>query len=75
MKIYEVEILKKQCNEEEYGKIISIEKDGIICTTKDNFIKIKELAIEGKKRCKAIDFLNGIKKEELVGKVFNNEKE
>ncbi len=75
MKIYEIEILDKTNNQEEYGKIVRIEKDGIICTTKDNLIKIKELAIEGKKRCKAIDYLNGIKKEELVGKVFNSEKE
>ncbi|MBR3161651.1 MAG: methionyl-tRNA formyltransferase [Bacilli bacterium] len=75
MKVYDIEILEKLSNKEKCGKIVTIEKDGIICTTKDNLIKIKELAIEGKKRCKAIDFLNGIKKEELVGKVFNNEEE
>ena len=74
MKIYDVEILDKNSSNE-YGKIIKIEKDGIICTTKDNLIKIKELAIEGKKRCKAIDYINGINKEEIVGKVFNSEEE
>lgn len=74
MKIYDIEILEKY-NSKEYGKIIRIDKNGIICTTKDNLIKIKELAIEGKKRCKATAYLNGIKKEELIGKVFNSEKE
>jgi methionyl-tRNA formyltransferase len=72
VKIYDIEILEKH-NNTEYGKIIRIDKDGIVCTTKDNLIKIKELAIEGKTRCKAIDYINGIKKEELIGKVFNSE--
>ncbi|MEE3342858.1 MAG: methionyl-tRNA formyltransferase [Bacilli bacterium] len=74
IKIYNIEILDKNSSNE-YGKIVKIEKDGIICNTKDNLIKIKELAVEGKKRCKAIDYLNGLNKEELVGKVFNSEKE
>ena len=72
VKIYDIEI-DKPYNGSEFGKIISIDKDSIICTTKDNLIKIKELAVEGKKRCKTKDYLNGIKKEELIGKVFNSE--
>ena len=72
MKIYDIDILEKS-NDKNYGKIVRIDKDGIVCTTKDNLIKIKELAIEGKKRCKVIDYLNGINKEELIGKVLNNE--
>ena len=66
------EILEKY-NSNEFGKIVDRTKDGIICTTKDNLIKIKELAIEGKKRCLTKDYLNGIKKEEILGKVFNSE--
>ena len=72
IKIYDVEILENNKNKE-YGKIIRIDKDGIICTTKDKLIKIKELAVEGKKRCLASDYINGIKKEEIIGKVFNSE--
>ena len=72
MKIYNIEIGEKNSSKE-YGKIIDITKDGIICITKDNLIKIKELAIEGKKRCLASDYINGIKKEKLIGKVLSSE--
>ena len=72
VKIYDIEI-DKPYNGSRFGSIVAIDKDSIICSTKDNLIKIKELAVEGKKRCKTRDFLNGIKKEELIGKVFNSE--
>lgn len=69
LKIYEIEI-KEPYNTKDYGKIIRIEKDGMICTTKDNLIKIKDIAIEGKKRCQVRDYLNGIDKSWLIGKVL-----
>lgn len=69
LKIYEIEILEKT-NNQNYGEIIKVEKDGFICPTKDNLIKIKDIAIEGKKRCKAKDYLNGIDKKKLIGKVL-----
>lgn len=69
VKIYEVEILENY-NTTKYGEIIKIEKDGIICTTKDKLIKILSLALEGKKRVSAKDYINGIKKEQLIGKVL-----
>lgn len=68
LKIFEVEILDTSSND--YGKITKIDKDGIICATSDKDIKIKDIAIEGKKRCKVKDYLNGIHKEELIGKVL-----
>lgn len=68
MKIYEVEILDKS-NYNEYGKIVRVDRDGFVCVTGDNLIKIRDLAIEGKRRCLASDYINGIEKEELVGKV------
>ena len=34
------------------------------------FIKILDIAIEGKKRCKMLDYLNGINKKELISKVL-----
>lgn len=69
VKIYEVEILENY-TPTKYGEIIKIEKDGIICTTKDKLIKILSLALEGKKRVSAKDYMNGIKKEQLIGKVL-----
>lgn len=68
MKIYEVEVLERTSSKD-YGKIVKVDKDGFICVTADNLIKIKDIAIEGKKRCKSKDYLNGINKKELVGKV------
>ena len=53
------------------GQIVRVDKDGIICATLDGFIKIKELAVEGKKRCLAKDYLNGVNKIELIGKVLS----
>ena len=69
MKVYEVEILEKT-NSECYGEIVRVDKDGFVCVTGDNLIKIKDLAIEGKKRCLARDYINGVGKDELVGKVL-----
>ena len=69
IKIYEIDILDKKSNGE-YGKIIDVDKDGIICNTGSYLIKIKDIAVEGKKRCKVYDYLNGIKKDNLIGKVF-----
>ena len=69
VKIYEVEILENY-TPTKYGEIIKIEKDGIICPTKDKLIKILSLALEGKKRVSAKDYINGIKKEQLIGKVL-----
>ena len=69
IKIYEVDILDDNSNGK-YGEIVKIDKDGIICNTSDKLIKIKDIAIEGKKRCKVYDYLNGVNKDKLVGKVF-----
>lgn len=72
MKIYEVDIINKDIKEKNYqnGEIVLIEKDGIICKCQNGFIKILDIAIEGKKRCKIRDYLNGIDKNKLIGKVL-----
>ena len=69
VKIYEVDILNDD-SEGNYGEIVKIDKDGIICNTSDKLIKIKDIAVEGKKRCNVYDYLNGVNKDKLVGKVF-----
>lgn len=54
----------------EPGTIVDITNDGIFVNTKDYIIKLKDIQLEGKKRCLVKDFLNGIKKEEYVGVKF-----
>ena len=67
VKIYESFITDKASNKEP-GTIIDINKNGMFVATKDNVIKITDLKIEGKKRCKIQDFINGIKKEDYINK-------
>ena len=52
----------------EPGVITNIYKDGFGISTKDNEIIITSLKPEGKKEMKASDYLNGVKKEEFIGK-------
>ena len=54
----------------EPGTIVDITNDGIFVNTKDYIIKLKDIQLEGKKRCLVKDFFNGIKKEEYVGVKF-----
>ena len=69
LKIYKAFILDKKSNGE-IGKIVDIDKYGIIVNCKDYCIKIIDIKLEGKSRCMVCDYLNGIKKEELIGKVL-----
>lgn len=69
MKIYlseKTNILSKK----EPGIIENITSDGILVNTKDYLIKLKDIKLEGKKRCLAKDFINGIKKEDYIGVKF-----
>ena len=75
LKIYEIEITDK-LSKDIPGKIIDITKDSLIVNTKDYLIKIKDIKLEGKKRCKVSEYLNGIQnKKELIGMVLENGKE
>lgn len=51
----------------EPGIIEDITSDGIFVNTKDYLIKLKDIKLEGKKRCQIKDFINGIKKEDFIG--------
>ena len=53
------------------GEITEINKMGIIVKCKDKSILIKRLKPSGKKEMNSIDFANGIGKENLKGKIFN----
>lgn len=68
LKIYDVDILNKNSIGIP-GKIMDIDT-GLIVNTKDKLIRINDLKLEGKNRCKTNVFLNGYKKENLIGKVL-----
>lgn len=69
IKIYEAKIGNTSGNTP--GKIINIYKDGIGVSTIDGEIIITKLQLPGKKVMNTKDYLNGIKKEGLLGKYFN----
>lgn len=53
------------------GTITKIEKDGIYVACNDKEIKITQLQVSGKKPMLVKDYLNGIKKENLLEKILN----
>lgn len=69
LKVYKSIITNEKSNKEP-GTIINIDKTGIFVSTKDYIIKLIDIKLEGKKRCLVADFINGIKKEEYIGKVL-----
>ena len=72
MKIYNLSTMntKQDLTKYQNGEIIQIEKDGIICKCSNGTIKITDISIEGKKRCKASEYINGLNKKNLIGKVI-----
>lgn len=74
IKIYEVEPVIKEIPNSKYGKIIAVDKNSFMVACKDGYIKVLDIAIEGKKRCKVKDYFNGIDKTTLIGSVLNDEK-
>ena len=54
-------------SDEKSGTVVDVTKNGIYVATGDYIIIIKELKLEGKKKCDVRDFVNGINKEELKG--------
>lgn len=72
VKIYKSRI-EKNSSDKTPGTIVDILKDGIVVKTKDGSIVIEDLKMEGKKRMSSKEFLNGVKKEELINKEFKKE--
>ena len=50
--------------------IVSLDKNGMEVVTKDKSILITELQMPGKKKVNIKDFVNGIKKEDYIEKIF-----
>ena len=70
MKVYQVKFIKANYSKGKIGEIVAVDSDGMIVQCGDGFIKILEIALEGKKRCLVHDYFNGIRKESLVGMVL-----
>lgn len=70
MKVYNSFIKDMESNDLEYGKIVNITKEGIEVVTKDKIIVLTEIKPFGKKKMLVKDYINGIKKEDLIGKVL-----
>lgn len=56
------------------SKIVDIDKNKLGISCKDGIIYLKKIKPFGKKEMDIKDFLNGIKKEEYLGKLVNDEK-
>lgn len=69
VKIYET-VLTTEKSKKEPGTIEKVTNEAIYVSTKDFLIGIIDLKIEGKKRYRVKDFVNGIKKEEYIGSRF-----
>lgn len=70
MKVYKVEIIDKKYVDGEYGEIVDVSDEAMIVRCGDGYIKILDIALEGKKRCMVKEYFNGIKKNSLVGRVL-----
>ena len=70
LKIYDVRFGDRYYPNTEDGTIVDFHHDGfsVVCGKKE--LVITDMALEGKRRCAAKDFLNGVKKEELKGTIL-----
>lgn len=69
LKIYKT-LLTETISKDAPGTIMDINKIGIYVCTGDYDIIIKDLQLEGKKRCLVKDFINGINIEEFKGRII-----
>lgn len=72
MKIYSSEIIDKKYKGK-CGEIVDVNKSGLVVLCNDGAIVIKDIKPFGKKKMDAYSYANGIGKDKLIGKVFNNE--
>lgn len=70
IKIYASKISDKKKTNQDSGVVTNIYKEGIGVSTNDGEIILTDIKPFGKKRMSASSYLNGIKKEDLIGKVF-----
>lgn len=68
-KVYMARIEKINTSDKQAGEVLHIYKDGIGIATSDYEIVLTDIKPNGKKRMLASSFINGIKKEDYIGKV------
>lgn len=73
IKIYSATIKDNIYTSKQNGEIVRIYDDGIGISTSDSEIILKEIKPEGKRKMSAKEYLNGVDKNKLIGKVFNEE--
>lgn len=70
----EMKVYKSMIQEKKYdakcGEIVDITKEGIVVATKDSSIILQEIKPFGKKRMDAFSYVNGVGRDNLIGKVF-----
>ncbi len=70
MKVYKSFITDKNCSNKTPGEVINITKEGLEVATSDKVIVITEIKPFGKKKMLVKYYINGIKKEEIIGKIL-----
>lgn len=74
-KVYMSRIQKNDTSNYPAGEVLHIYKDGIGIATKDYELVLTDIKPMGKRRMLASNFINGIKKEDYIGKVAYGRKE
>ena len=69
-KVLKAKIAQEKISSGVLGEIIAVYPDSIGVRVKDGMVLLEEIKIDGKKRMLVKDYLNGIKKEELMGVVL-----
>ena len=69
MKVYESKISDKKYNGK-CGEIVDVTKEGIVVKTSDSAVILTIIKPFGKKKMDAFSYVNGIGKDNLIGKVF-----
>ena len=70
LKIYDVIVSDRYYATTTPGTIVGFEKNGIRVVAGDKEVILTDIALEGKKRCLAKDYLNGVDKKDLLGVVL-----
>lgn len=71
LKIYNTNITStKKFKNKQIGEIVDIYRDSIGINTKDGELLVTEIKPFGKKKMLVKDYLNGIKKDDLIGKIL-----
>ena len=73
IKIYSSMIKDNIYTSKQNGKIVRIYENGIGVSTSDSEIILKEIKPEGKRKMSVKEYLNGVDKYSLIGKIFNKE--